>query len=321
MHYRRLGRWGLKLSEISLGGWVTFGAQIDDKNSIELIQAAYDRGINFFDNADINANGEAEVIVGKALNGIPREAVVLSSKVFWPTMLGPNGRGLSRKHIMESIHASLRRLGTDYLDIYFCHGFDPDTPYEEVVYTMNILIQQGKILYWGTSGWSASQISTVYGVARQYNLIPPAVEQPQYNMFHRHKMEMEMSPLCKDRGLGLTVWGPLYSGILSGKYLRDIPEGSRASLEEMVWVRDRITPTRLAIVQQLALLATELGLTTAQLAIAWILRRKEISSVISGATRVEQLDENLEAVEGVGKLTEDVLERIEQILGNLPEDR
>ncbi len=320
MHNRRLGRWGLKVSEISLGSWLTFGGQLDEKTSIELVHAAYDRGVNFFDNADVNANGQAEVIVGKAISGLPREGVVLSSKVFWPTFPGPNGRGLSRKHITESVHASLRRLGTDYLDIYFCHGYDPDTPYDEVVYTMNTLIQQGKILYWGTSGWSAAQITAAYGVARQYNQIPPAVEQTQYNMFVRHQMELHIAPLRADRGLGVMAWGPLHSGILSGKYVDGIPPGSRASLAQMGWLRDQLTPERLEKVRQLGRLANELGMTTAQLAIAWILRRKEVCTVITGATSIPQLEENLEAGEMAGKLTEDVLEKIEQILGNLPED-
>jgi voltage-dependent potassium channel beta subunit len=319
MHYRRLGRSGLKVSEISLGAWVTFGTQIDQNIASNLIHAAYDQGINFFDNADVYANGQAEMIMGKAIRDLPREALVISSKVFWPTMPGPNGRGLSRKHVIESLHASLKRLELDYLDLYFCHRFDPDTPIEEVVYTMDTLIRQGKILYWGTSEWEAAQIVQAYGVAQRYNLAPPTMEQPQYNMFHRKRVEIELSPICKEFGLGLTTWSPLYFGILSGKYNEGIPEGSRASLEDMAWIRDRITPERIAIVRQLTSLAQELGITTAQLAIAWLLRRKEVSSVITGATRLEQLDENLGAAEAVELLTDDVQEQIEQILGNTPE--
>ncbi|MEJ5203494.1 MAG: aldo/keto reductase, partial [Anaerolineales bacterium] len=242
MHYRRLGRSGLKVSEISLGAWVTFGTQIDQNIASNLIHAAYDQGINFFDNADVYANGQAEIIMGKAIRDLPREALVISSKVFWPTMPGPNGRGLSRKHVVESLHASLKRLELDYLDLYFCHRFDPDTPVEEVVYTMDTLIRQGKILYWGTSEWEAAQIVQAYGVAQRYNLAPPTMEQPQYNMFHRKRVEIELSPICKEFGLGLTTWSPLYFGILSGKYNEGIPEGSRASLEDMAWIRDRITP-------------------------------------------------------------------------------
>jgi voltage-dependent potassium channel beta subunit len=318
MHYRRLGRSGLKVSEISLGTWITFGNQLDENAAIDLVKAAYENGVNFFDNADMNANGDAEVIMGKAIAGIPREELVISSKVFWPTSPGPNGRGLSRKHITESINASLCRLDTDYLDMYFCQRFDPDTPIEEIVRSMHILIYQGKILYWGTSEWEPSQVTQAFGVARQYNLTPPTMEQPQYNMFSREKVEVDLAPLCKELGLGLTTWSPLYFGILSGKYNDGIPEGSRASLEDMGWIRDRITPERIAIVQLLTALANELEVTTAQLAIAWLLRRKEVSCVITGATRPEQLDENLGAAGVVDRLSEDILERIEQILGNSP---
>ncbi len=320
MHYRRLGRSGIKVSELSYGAWVTFGNQLGEKEAREIIHAAYDRGVNFFDNADIYAKGQAEILMGKAIQGLPRPALVLSSKVFWPTMPGPNGRGLSRKHIMESIHASLRRLGTDYLDIYYCHRFDPDTPIEEVVYTMNLLIQQGKILYWGTSEWTAAQITQAVHLARQHHLLPPVVEQPQYNMFHRRRVEVELAPVARELGIGLTTWSPLYSGILTGKYNEGIPEGSRASLESMAWIRDRITPQRIAVVRQLSALAAELGLTTAQLAIAWLLRRKEVSSVITGATKLAQLEENLGAAEALEKLTDEVLDRIEAILDNAPEE-
>ncbi len=320
MHYRRIPGAGIKLSEISYGAWVTFGNQLDEKAARELIHVAYDMGVNFFDNADVYAQGQAEILMGKAIRDLPREALVISSKVFWPTMPGPNGRGLSRKHIMESVHASLRRLGTDYLDIYYCHRYDPDTPLEEVVYTMNILIQQGKILYWGTSEWTAAQITQAVYIARQNNLIPPVVEQPQYNMFHRQRVEQELAPICQSLGIGLTTWSPLYFGILTGKYNDGIPEGSRASLENMAWIRDRITPERIAIVRQLSEVAAALGITTAQLAIAWLLRRKEVTSVITGATKLHQLKENIQAAEAVEKLTDEVVQRIEDILNNAPED-
>ena len=319
MHYRRLGHSGIKVSEISLGAWITFGNQISEQTAIDLIKVAYDHGINFFDNADIYANGQAESVMGKAIKDMPREALVISSKVFWPTMPGPNGRGLSRKHIMESCHASLRRLDTDYLDLYFCHRYDPDTPFEEVVRAMDDLVHQGKVLYWGTSEWEASQVAQGYMAARQYGLTPPTMEQPQYNLFHRERVEIELSPLCKEFGLGLTIWSPLFYGILSGKYNEGIPEGSRASLPDMAWIREYITPERISIVRKLTNLAQELEITTAQLAIAWILRRKEVSSVITGATRLEQLDENLYASEAAEKLDEDILDRIEQIVENLPE--
>lgn len=320
MHYRRLGRSGLKISEISLGAWVTFGSQVDEDTSIELIQAAYEAGINSFDNADIYANGQAELVMGKALKGMPREALVISSKVFWPTMPGPNGRGLSRKHIIESVNASLKRLGTDYVDLYFCHRFDPDTPIDEIAFTMDMLVRQGKILYWGTSEWRAWQVSAAFSIATQHHLVAPTMEQPQYNMFHRRRVEMELSSLCKEYGLGLTTWSPLYYGILTGKYNDGIPKGSRASMESMAWIRDRITPERVAIVRELANLATEMDITTAQLAIAWLLRRKEVSSVIIGATNLKQLQDNLDAAEAVEKLNDDVLDKIESILGNYPDE-
>ncbi|MDR3575490.1 MAG: aldo/keto reductase [Anaerolineaceae bacterium] len=319
MHYRRLGRSGLKVSEISLGTWITFGNQIDLKMSGDLIRAAYDQGINYFDCADAYANGKGEEALGQAIQGIPRTSLVLSSKVFWPTSAGPNGRGLSRKHIMESVHASLRRLGTDYLDLYFCHRFDPDTPIEEVVQSMDILIRQGYILYWGTSEWQASQIAMAAGYAREANLIPPTMEQPKYNLFHRQRVEIELEPVCKELGIGLTTFSPLDSGILSGKYNEGYPPGSRATLDELTWVRDRITPERISLVRQLTALAQELGVTTSQLAIAWLLRRKEVSSVITGATRLEQLDENLGSAEVLNKLNDDLFERIEKIMGNCPE--
>jgi voltage-dependent potassium channel beta subunit len=320
MHYRRLGRSGLKVSEISLGAWVTFGSQVDEKLAGDLIHAAYEAGVNFFDNADIYASGQAETLMGQAIKDLPREALVISSKVFWPTLPGPNGRGLSRKHIMESAHASLKRLGTDYLDLYFCHRFDPDSPVDEVARAMSDLIQQGKVLYWGTSEWRAWQISSAFSVASIHHLVPPTMEQPQYNMFHRDRLEAELAPLCKELGIGLTTWSPLSFGILSGKYNDGIPEGSRAALEDYGWIRDTITPERIAVVKKLSEAARDLNLTTAQLAIAWILRRKEISSVITGATKLSQLQENLAAAEAVDKLTDPVLESIEQILGNHPEE-
>lgn len=318
MHYRRLGRSGLKVSEIALGAWVTFGKQIEKQTAADLIRVAYDNGINFFDNADMYANGQAELVMGEAIKSIQRETLVISSKVFWPTFPGPNGRGLSRKHITESIHASLRRLGTDYVDLYFCHRYDPDTPFEEVARAMDDLVHQGKVLYWGTSEWEAHQIAQVYGTAREFNLVPPSMDQPQYNLFHRKRVEEEIMPVCRDLGMGLTTFSPLFFGILTGKYNDGIPGGSRATLEDMAWMRERITPERVAKVRQLTALAQELDLTTAQLAIAWTLRRKEVSSVITGATRLEQLDENLAAAEAVDKLDNQFLERIEAVMGQNP---
>jgi voltage-dependent potassium channel beta subunit len=314
MHFRRLGKSGLKVSEISLGSWVTFGNQVDQKLAIDLIHAAYEQGINYFDNADVYAEGKSEILMGNAIKDIPRESLVISSKVFWPTFAGPNGRGLSRKHIAESVNASLKRLGLDYLDLYFCHRFDPDTPIEEIVRSMTILIEQGKILYWGTSEWEASQIATAYGIARQYQLIPPTMEQPQYNLFHHKRVEETIMPLVPEFGFGITTWSPLYHGVLTGKYNEGVPKGSRASLENYRWIRDRITPERILQIKQLLPIAQELGITPAQLAIAWILRRKEVSTVITGATRLEQLDENLGAAVAAEKLTNEVLEKIEKII-------
>ncbi|NMB54761.1 MAG: aldo/keto reductase [Leptolinea sp.] len=319
MHYRRLGHTGIKISEISLGSWITFGSQIKEEMAIDLVRAAYDQGVNFFDCADMYAGGKAEVVLGKAIKNLPREDLILSSKVFYPTSNGPNGRGLSRKHITESLDASLKRLGTEYVDLYFCHRYDPDTSIEEVVRTMDDLVHRGKVLYWGTSEWEAGQAAQAYGIARQYWLIPPSMEQPQYNMFRRRRVEWELAPLCKDFGLGLTTYSPLFFGILTGKYNEGIPAGSRASLEDMAWIRDNITPENINKVRQLTNLADQIGMTTAQLSIAWILRRKDVSSVITGATHLEQLDENLDAGDMIDKMTDDVLEKIEKILGTSSE--
>lgn len=320
MHYRRLGRSGLKVSEISLGSWITMGSQIDEKGSVELVHAAYEQGINFFDTADMYAEGQSEITLGKSVKDLPRQALVLSSKVFFPTFPGPNGKGLSRKHITDSIHATLNRLDTEYLDIYFCHRYDPDTPLEELCWTMTDLIRQGKIMYWGTSKWTASQIATAIMVARENHLIPPTVEQPRYNMLDRRQVEMSLSYIIKEHGIGLTTFSPLAYGLLSGKYNEGIPAGSRASIPELSWVKDRISPEGIEKVRALTPIARGMQLTPAQLAIAWILRRKEVSSVITGASRVEQLDENLMASEAVDRLTDDILEAIEKILQNHPEE-
>jgi len=319
MHYRRLGKAGIKISEVSLGSWVTFGNQVDVEAAKKLLKNAFELGVNFFDNADIYASGSAEKIMGEAIKALPRPELVISSKVFWPTMPGPNGRGLSRKHIMESIDASLQRLQLDYLDLYFCHRYDPDTPIEEVVYTMNTLIQQGKILYWGTSEWTPAQITRACGIAEKHHLIPPAMEQPQYNMFHRSRVEAELAPICKELGIGLTTFSPLMYGILTGKYNKGIPKDSRASIKNMAWIQDYITEERIEKVGKLEKIALKLGITTAQLAIAWLLRRKEVSSVITGASKLSHLKDNLKAVDAVELLTEDILDAIEDILDNQPD--
>jgi voltage-dependent potassium channel beta subunit len=313
MHYRRLGQTGIKVSEISLGTWVTFGSQISNQTASKLVRAAYDQGVNFFDNADMYAKGKAEEVLGRAITDIARETLVISSKVFHQTMEGVNGRGLSRKHITESIHASLKRLGLDYLDVYFCHRHDPDTTVQEVVQTMDMLIRQGKILYWGTSQWDTFHLIRAITFAKQNGLIPPMVEQPKYNLMYRGRVENDLAPVCREYGIGLMTYSPLNIGILSGKYNDGIPENSRAALEDMAWLQDRITPEAVVQVRRLTEIARELGATTAQLAIAWLLRRKEVSSVITGATRMEQLDENLMAVEFKETLTADVLDTIESI--------
>jgi len=313
MEYRRMGNTGLKISQLSLGAWITFGDQIDEKVADALIHTAYDHGINFFDNADAYADGEAEIVMGKAIKDFPRESLVISSKVFWPTMKGVNGKGLSRKHIMESCHASLNRLGTDYLDIYFCHRYDDETPLEETVRAMDDLIHQGKVLYWGTSEWRASQIGHAYTIANQWGLYPPMVEQPQYNMLVRSKVEDELVPAVKDFGFGLVTWSPLRFGLLSGKYNEGLPENSRLS-RDPDWANKIITNENINKVKQLSEIASELEVTLSQLAIGWLLRLPQLTSVITGATRLDHLEDNLGAAEVPEKLTPDILERIDMIL-------
>jgi voltage-dependent potassium channel beta subunit len=320
MDYRRLGNYGLKVSEFSLGAWITFGGQVSEDVARECIIAAYEAGVNFFDNADAYAGGNAEIVMGKVIKDIKRSDLVISSKLFWPTGPGPNDRGLSRKHIMESCHASLKRLGTDYLDLYFCHRFDPETPVEEVVRAMDDLVHQGKILYWGTSEWRGGQIAHAVGLARQWGLYSPAVEQPQYNMFTRQIVEAELVEAAQQHGVGLVVWSPLASGILTGKYNEGFPSDSRLGNPDYEWLRQSVTPDKIAKVRQLTEVAHELNATVAQLALAWLLRLPEISSVITGASRVRQVHENLKAAEVKARLTPEVLARIEEILGNDPID-
>lgn len=315
MNYRSMGKTGLKLSEISLGAWVTFGDQIDQKIASRLIHEAYDQGVNFFDNADVYAKGKAEQVMGKAIADLPREALVISSKVFWRTMPGPNGRGLSRKHIMESCHASLERLGTDYLDLYFCHRYDDETPLEEVVRAMDDLVRQGKVLYWGTSEWRGAQLARAHGIADQGGWYPPQVEQPQYNMFARRKVEGELIAAARDLGFGMVTWSPLRFGILSGKYNQGMPESETRLTRDDEWAAKELTEERLEKVRQLTEVAEELGVTMAQLAIGWLLRNPEISSVITGATKSAHLQNNLEAPRVLELLDEETLATIDEILG------
>ncbi len=318
MNYRSMGRSGLKLSEISLGAWLTFGEQIDEAAASGLVHRAYERGVNFFDNADTYASGRAEEVMGRAIRDLPRPALVLSSKVFWPTMPGVNGRGLSRKHIFESIHASLRRLGTDYLDLYFCHRFDPETPIGETVRAMDDLVRQGKVLYWGTSEWRGPQLAEAQRVAEEVGAYPPAVEQPHYNMLVREVVETEGVQAADRFGLGLVTWSPLRSGLLSGKYNAARPGGARLIRKEYEWLAAVLSEDNLSKSRRLAQVAKDVGVTQAQLAIGWLLRLPQVSSVITGATAGVQLDENLGAIDVPARLSADVLERIEEILGNRP---
>ena len=325
MNYRRLGSSGLQVSELSFGSWVTFSTQLDDAAASKCMQAAYDAGVNFFDNAEAYAAGASEEIMGRVLRqlGWGRDTYCVSSKVYWGGQL-PTQRGLSRKHIVDACHAGLRRLQVDYLDLFFCHRPDLETPIEETVRAMHDLVQQGKVLYWGTSEWSAQQIQEAYGIARQHGLTPPTMEQPQYNMLERDKVELEFHRLYQEVGLGTTIWSPLSSGILTGKYSKGIPDGSRMSLESFAWLKESVFDTdegkaKVQKARELEPIAKELGISMAQLAIAWCLRNPNVSTVILGATRTDQLTENLEAADKVSLLTDDVVEKIESVLQNKPE--
>ena len=324
MKYRYLGKSGLQVSELSFGSWVTFGSQVDIDLAVELMTSAYDAGVNFFDNAEVYSSGQAEEIMGAALKktGWKQTDLVLSTKIFWGGE-GPNERGLSRKHIIEGMDNSLMRMGLEYVDLVFAHRPDIHTPIEETVRAFNHLIDQGKAFYWGTSEWSAQQIMEAYSIARQEHLIPPLMEQPQYNMFHRERFEVEYQRLYSEIGLGTTIWSPLASGLLTGKYNQGIPEDSRANLEGYEWLRKRFTDQtareNIQKVIQLGEVAKNLGCSTAQLALAWCLLNPNVSTVITGASRVEQVEENMKAVDVVEKITPDVIETIEEILANKPE--
>jgi voltage-dependent potassium channel beta subunit len=317
MEYRRLGRAGMKVSAVSLGAWLTYGGSVENETAAQCIRTAIEHGINFIDVADAYARGKAEEVVGATIKEYKRSDLVISSKLYWPMSENINDRGLSRKHIMESVHKSLSRLGTDYLDIYFCHRFDPETPVEEVVRAMDDLVHQGKVLYWGTSVWSAAQIEEAVGTARALNAYMPQVEQPRYNMLDRH-IEPEIMPTVQKYGIGLTVWSPLAQGILTGKYNEGIPEGSRMAAGGQVaeWMKAELTEENVAKVRALSEIAGDLNITMSQLALAWLLRRPEISSVITGASRPSQVESNAAAADV--KLTPDVLSQIEQILQNDP---
>ncbi|MBI2274344.1 MAG: aldo/keto reductase [Bacteroidetes bacterium] len=324
MEYRRMGRSGLQLSVLSFGSWVTFHKQISDNSADELMGIAYDNGINFFDNAEGYALGESEKMMGRVLKAKKwdRTSYTLSSKVFFGWRGAdnkPNQTGLSRKHLVEACHEALGRLQTDYLDLYFCHRPDTQVPIEEVVWTMHNLIQQGKILYWGTSQWSGAEIMEAHRVAQQYNLIGPTVEQPQYNMFERFKVEQDYLPVYQNVGLGTTIWSPLAAGFLTGKYNNGIPEDSRLAIEGFGWLKDRwIQDTKLEKVKKLTQLANELGVSLASLAIAWTIKNPHVTTAILGATKKEQLFENLKALESLQLLSWEVMDKIEAILQNKP---
>ena len=297
MPYRRLGSAGVKVSGLSMGGWTTFGSSIADASTTEaILRRAFDAGVNFFDIADVYAKGEAERQMGAVLRHLPRRDLVISSKVYWPMSDGVNDRGLSRKHIMESVEDSLRRIGTDYLDLYFCHRFDVDVPLEETARAMDDLIRQGKVLYWGTSEWSGAQLREAHAIADRRNLSGPVVEQPQYSLLARERVELDVEPQARSLGMGLVVWSPLASGVLTGKYDDGIPTGSR--LDRIAWLRDGfLTPDKLDRVRRFGALASELGVSRTRLALAWALQQPGVSSVILGATSVAQLEENLGALD------------------------
>lgn len=315
MNYRRMGKSGLRLSEISYGAWVTFGDANAEETQDKCMTAAYDAGVNFFDNAEAYASGQAEVVMGRILkrNGWRRESLVISTKIFWGGR-GPNDSGLSHKHIIEGVNNALRRLQTEYVDLVYCHRPDPNTPIEETVRAIDILIKQGKAFYWGTSEWSAADILRADALARQYGLTPPTVEQPQYNLLHRRRMEGEYLPLFRDLGYGTTIWSPLASGVLTGKYNNGVPAGTRLADPNLAWLKDgALSGNRIAKVQKLEPIANALGGTLPQLAIAWCLRNPHVSSVITGASRPEQVQENLKALALVPKLTPEIIAKIDAI--------
>jgi voltage-dependent potassium channel beta subunit len=324
MEYRFLGDSGLKVSALSFGAWVTFGPQMNEDKAGECMRAAWDAGVNFFDNAEVYADGVAEQLMGLVLakSGWKRSDYVVSTKIYWGGE-GPNDRGLSRKHIVEGTDAALARLQLDYVDLIFCHRADLHTPVEETVRAMNHVIDQGKALYWGTSEWPSERILEAYHVARRERLIPPLMEQPQYNLFHRDRVEREYAPLFERIGLGTTIWSPLASGLLTGKYGNGIPEGSRSTLPGYEWLRSRLegeeAEAKIAKVKELSAIADGLGCTMAQLAIAWCLVNPNVSTVITGASRVEQVRENMKAMEVYEKLTPGVIDSIEEIVDNKPE--
>jgi voltage-dependent potassium channel beta subunit len=321
MKYRRLGKSGLKVSVFSFGSWVTFSNQLKEKDALDLMSYAYDMGVNFFDNAEIYANGESEIIMGKILKkvGWSRDTYILSSKVFWggekPTQIG-----LSRKHISDACHAALKRLQVEYLDLFFCHRPDPETPIEETVRAMDVLIQQGKVLYWGTSEWEAKQLTEAYSVAQKFNLTPPTMEQPEYNLFNRGKIEKDYLPLYKQYGLGTTTWSPLASGLLTGKYNHGFPSNSRVFVKGYEWIKEKFeseeTIQKIGKVKELQPIAESLNISLTQLSLGYCIKNPNVSTVILGATKKEQLKENLSTLQILDKITEKTLMEIKIIMDN-----
>ena len=324
MEYRFLGSSGLQVSALSFGSWVTFGDQIGDEVAYDCMKAAYDAGVNFFDNAEAYSNGQSEIMMGKVIKkaGWKRSDLVVSTKIFWGGS-GPNDRGLSRKHIIEGTDAALARLQMDYVDLVFCHRPDLHTPLEEIVRAMSYLVDSGRAFYWGTSEWSGEQIRQAYEIAHRQHLVPPTMEQPQYHMFHRERVELEYARLYDEIGLGTTIWSPLASGLLTGKYNAGIPEDSRLTLEGYEWLRKRFETEEwklnLEKVRQLSKLADEAGIDMPHLALAWCLKNPNVSSVITGASRPEQVVQNMQAIDVVEKLSDDMLHQIESILDNKPQ--
>ncbi|HMS18248.1 MAG TPA: aldo/keto reductase [Planctomycetota bacterium] len=312
MEYRRLGRSGIKVSALSFGSWLTFGDRLGEQEAKALMRQASDAGVNFFDNAEVYGDGRSEEIMGAALKDFRRESLVVSTKLFWGGK-GPNDNGLSRKHILEGTNASLKRMRLDYVDLLYCHRADPDTPLSETILAMDQVVRSGKALYWGTSEWSAAEIDEAHRIAKELGCIPPTMEQPQYNLFVRRRFEIEYAPLFERYGMGATIWSPLASGMLTGKYNDQIPRGSR--LAGQVWLMERWTDERKEKVSALAVVAALFGASCAQLAIAWCLRRPHVSSVILGATSKDQLAENLGALELAKRLDETSMTRITRIFG------
>lgn len=325
MEYRRLGKSGLKISELSFGSWVTFGDQIENGISSQLMDIAYDNGINFFDNAEAYAQGKSEEVMGSILKdkGWRRDSYILSSKAYFGILGLKNSKptqiGNTRKHLIEACHQALQRLQTDYLDLYYCHRPDKETPIEETVWTMHNLITQGKVLYWGTSEWSAQEIMEAHMVAKENHLIGPTMEQPQYNMLWREKVESEFKQIYKTVGLGTTIWSPLASGLLTGKYNDGIPTDSRLNRDELSWLKDKsVVESNLNKIKKIGVLADELNISLIHLAICWCLKNEDVSTVILGASKTQQLEDNVKAPNFKNVLTDDVMERIEQILENKP---